>query len=79
MISTPKETGLIMSLKGHNQSQACQVQGLIEREAWYLSEQLGYDCTTTAEGICKLNDRVASIISDGFGAWMATLKETEEI
>ena len=79
MISTLKETGLIMSLKGHNQSQACQVQGLIEREAWYVSEQLGYDCTTTAEGICKLNDRVASIISDGFGAWMATLKETEEI
>ena len=79
MISTLKETGLNMSLKGHNQSQACQVQGLIEREAWYLSEQLGYDCTTTAEGICKLNDRVASIISDGFGAWMATLKETEEI
>jgi hypothetical protein len=68
-----------MSLLFHNQSQACQVQGLIEREAWYLSEQLGYDCTTTADGICKLNYRVASIISDGFGAWMATLKETEEI
>ena len=68
-----------MSLKGHNQSQACQVQGLIEREAWYLSEQLGYDCTTTAEGICELNSRVANIISDGFGEWMATLKETEEI
>jgi hypothetical protein len=68
-----------MSLRSHNQSQACQVQGLIERERWYLSEQLGYDCTTTADGICKLNYRVASIISDGFGAWMATLKETEEI
>ncbi|AKA60302.1 hypothetical protein P8625_51 [Verrucomicrobia phage P8625] len=68
-----------MSLNGHNQSQACQVQSLIEREAWYLSEQLGYDCTTTAEGICKLNNRVANIICDGFGEWMATLKETEEI
>jgi hypothetical protein len=79
MISTLKETGLIMSLRSHNQSQACQVQGLIERERWYLSEQLGYDCTTTADGICKLNYRVASIITDGFGAWMATLKETEEI
>jgi hypothetical protein len=79
MISTLKETGLIMSLKGHNQSQACQVQKLIDLERWYLSEQLGYDCTTTADGICKLNYRVASIITDGFGAWMATLKETEEI
>ena len=55
------------------------MQSLIEREAWYLSEQLGYDCTTTSEGIYQLNNRVANIISDGFGAWMATLKETEEI
>ncbi len=79
MIAALSQPSTIMSLKGHNQSQACQVQSLIEREAWYLSEKLGYDCTTTAEGICRLNNRVANIISDGFGAWMATLKETEEI
>jgi hypothetical protein len=79
MMPTTRGKYNTMSLRSHNQSQACQVQGLIDRERWYLSQQLGYDCTTTAEGICKLNDRVASIISDGFGAWMATLKETEEI
>ena len=79
MIAALSQPAIIMSLKDHNQSQACQVQSLIEREAWYLSEQLGYDCSTTAEGICKLNYRVANIISDGFGAWMAKLKETEKI
>ena len=79
MIPELSQPSTIMSLKDHNQSQACQVQSLIEREAWYLSEQLGYDCSTTAEGICKLNYRVANIISDGFGAWMATLKKTKKI
>jgi hypothetical protein len=68
-----------MSLQLHNQSQACQVQGLIDREAWYLSEQLGYDCTTTATGLCMLNNRVALIIAEGFGEWMANLEETEQI
>ena len=68
-----------MSLQSHNESQACQVQALIEREAWYLSESLGYDCTTTATGICMLNNRVASIITDGFGLYMAELDDTKEI
>ena len=68
-----------MSLETHNKSQACQVQELIEREAWILSESLGYDCTTTATGLCMLNNRVSSIITDGFGAYMADLEETAEI
>lgn len=68
-----------MSLQAHNESQACQVQALIEREAWYLSETLGYDCRTTAKGICMLNERVASIITNGFGRYMAECDETEDI
>ena len=55
------------------------MQGLIDREAWYISEQLGYDCTTTATGICMLNNRVSLIIAEGFGEWMANLEETEQI
>jgi hypothetical protein len=35
-----------------------EANDLIQRERWYLSEQLGYDCTTTAYGICALNNRV---------------------
>ena len=68
-----------MSLKAHNQSQACQVQGLIDRERWYLSERLGYDCTTTSTGLCMLNNRVAYLITSGFGRFMADLPSTEEI
>lgn len=68
-----------MSLENHNKSQSCQVQGLIDRERWYLSERLGYDCTTTSTGLCMLNNRVATLITEGFGQWMAELESTEEI
>ena len=68
-----------MSLKGHNKSQEALVQKLINDQQWYLSEQLGYDCTKSATGICMLNNRVSLIIAEGFGEWMANLEETEQI
>ena len=68
-----------MSLRLHNQSQACQIQKLIEREAWLLSEQAGEDITQTAQGLCLLNNRVAYLVQSGFGAWLNELETTEEI
>ena len=39
--------------------------------AWYVSERLGYDAKTTAEGRKAINLEMARIISNGFGAWAA--------
>jgi len=59
----------------HNQSQADEVQALIERERWYLSERLGYDCTTKSYGICALNNRIATIISRGFNQFLNSIND----
>lgn len=68
-----------MSLKDHNDSQTCAIQGLIDRERWLLSERLGYDCTSTATGLCMLNHRVADIVSGGFGKYLNELETTKPI
>ena len=68
-----------MSLEKHNKSQACEVQKLIDREKWYLSEELGYNCTSTGLGRSMLNNRISYIITSGFGAFMADLDATEDI
>jgi hypothetical protein len=62
----------------HNQSQADEVQALIERERWYLSERLGYDCTKTPYGICALNHRVAMTITRGFNQFLNTINNDNE-
>ena len=68
-----------MSLLAHNQSQACQIQSLIEREAWYLSQQAGEDITQTEEGRAKLNERVAYLLTSGMGEWLNEQPTTEKI
>lgn len=68
-----------MSLRKHNESQACEIQKLIDLERWYLSEQAGEDVTQTAQGLCLLNNRVADLVQSGFGAWLNELETTEEI
>ena len=68
-----------MSLRKHNQSQACQIQALIEREAWYLSQQAGEDITQTKEGRAKLNVRVAHLLTSGMGEWLNEQPTTEKI
>jgi hypothetical protein len=52
-----------------------QVEKLIEEERWYLSEYLGYDCTTTAMGLCALNNRITTLIQFSFGKYIHKLDE----
>jgi len=58
-------------LLDHNNRQKALMSQMIHNERWYLSEELGWDCTETKGGRKILRDRIDSVILDsGFGAWM---------
>ncbi len=51
------------------------LEKLIEEERWYLSESLGYDCTSTALGLCALNNRITALLQYTFGYYIHKLDE----
>ena len=60
-----------MNTKEHIAAQRELFTKLEADTAWLLSERLGYDCHTTADGRRQLNLELARIITQGFGAWAA--------
>lgn len=54
----------------HNTRQIALFEQIKHNEEWYLSQELGYDCKTTAYGRKLLEERVANVLLNGAGAWM---------
>ncbi len=49
------------------------LENLIAEERWYISERIGYDCTTTALGLCALNSRITALVQYSFGHYIHKL------
>ena len=54
------------------------IRALIDREAWLMSEAAGYDLTTTALGLCLINQRVTDLVRAGFSQWMADQSQNNQ-
>ena len=50
-----------------------ELKQVIDREKWLISERLGYDCSTSATGLCRLNNRLNTLMAEAFNKWLQEL------
>lgn len=57
--------------KAHNEPQLAALQQLEARCAWYVGEQLGCDPTLSERGRRLIREKMAEVILQGMGEWLA--------
>lgn len=68
-----------MNLKRYNEEQRKEIQRVYDEIKWYVGEELKHDPSFSPEDKAIIEERLATVLIDGFGEYLRNLNQTRGI